>query len=125
MFYCFYKGVTKVRNILLTILISVPLSTFADEAPASADTAAGEAVYSQTCIACHGSGGKGTIPGVPDFTDAEGVLSKSDTDLLNNISNGFQSPGSFMAMPAKGGNPALIEADIKAVLVYIRTTFGK
>jgi len=52
-------------------------------------------------------------------------LAKADNVLLQNVMNGFQSSGSPMAMPPKGGNPALNEADIKAVLKYMRKTFGK
>lgn len=90
----------------------------------SVDGPDGKAVFEQTCIACHGGDGKGAIPGVPDFTVKGGLLTKSDTDLINNITNGFQSPGSFMAMPPKGGNPGLSDADVAAVLAYIRATFG-
>ncbi|MFH1820201.1 MAG: cytochrome c, partial [Pseudomonadota bacterium] len=28
----------------------------------------GQAVYNGTCIACHGSDGTGSLPGVPDLT---------------------------------------------------------
>jgi len=108
-----------VHKLLFAVLIFLPFSALAD------DTAAGKAVFSQTCVACHGADGTGTIPGVKDFSAKDSPLSKSDEELVNNITNGFQSPGSFMAMPPKGGNPALTEADIKAVLVYIRATFGK
>tara|TARA_R110002111_G_scaffold151735_1_gene218457 strand:- start:735 stop:875 length:141 start_codon:yes stop_codon:yes gene_type:complete len=45
--------------------------------------------------------------------------------LLQNITDGFQSPGSPMAMPAKGGNVDLTDGDIKAVLVYVRESFSK
>jgi mono/diheme cytochrome c family protein len=85
----------------------------------------GQATYAQTCIACHGADGKGAIPGVPDFTAKAGPLSKSDGELVKNISEGFQSPGSFMAMPAKGGNSALTEDDVRAVLAYLRSEFGE
>jgi len=88
-------------------------------------TELGQAIYAQTCIACHGADGKGSIPGVADFTDANGPLSKEDTELIRNISEGFQSPGSFIAMPVLGGNPALTEKDVEAVLDYIRTEFEK
>jgi len=120
MYWHFYKGVTKVRSIPLIVLMAVSIPGLADDAPQVEDTAAGKAVYIQTCIACHGADGKGTIPGVKDFSAAEGPLSKSDKELVENITNGFQSPGSFMAMPPKGGNPALTEEDIAAVLAFIR-----
>jgi len=84
----------------------------------------GKVVFEQTCIACHGGDGKGAIPGVPDFTAKGGLLTKSDAELIDNITNGFQSPGSFMAMPPKGGNPGLSDADVAAVLAYIRAAFG-
>ncbi|VAW90986.1 Cytochrome c, class I [hydrothermal vent metagenome] len=87
-------------------------------------TLSGKAIYAQTCIACHGADGTGGLPGVPNFTDKNGPLSKADDVLLQHISNGFQSPGSAMAMPPKGGNPELNSADIKKSLSYIRETFG-
>ena len=85
----------------------------------------GKAVYETTCIACHGAGGKGEIPGVPDFTKKKSPLSKSDAELFQNLLNGFQSPGSFMEMPAKGGNPDLTEQDIQDVILYLREEFEK
>ena len=113
------------RILLLSVIMLVPVLVFANDAPETADAAAGKAIYSQTCIACHGANGKGAIPGVADFTAKDGSLAKSDGELLKNISEGFQSPGSFMAMPPKGGNPTLMEADMRAVLAYLRAEFGK
>ena len=112
------------RCLLIPVLTLIPVLAFSDGMPASADAATGKAVYSQTCIACHGANGKGTIPGVTDFTAKDSPLLKSDAELVKNISEGFQSKGSFMAMPAKGGNPALTEADIRTVLAYLRAEFG-
>jgi len=85
----------------------------------------GSAVYHQTCAACHGANGKGSVPGAPDFTNKNGPLSKSDALLLQHIENGYQSPGSAMAMPARGGNPKLTDEDLKNTLTYIRQTFGE
>ncbi len=82
----------------------------------------GEQIFKQTCVACHGADGKGAIPGVPKFSER---LSKSDEVLLTNIKNGFQSAGSPMAMPAKGGNPALTDSDLAAALSYIKQSFGQ
>ena len=85
----------------------------------------GQAIYSQTCVACHGASGTGAIPGTPDFTRPDGSLSKADAELVRSITVGFQSPGSPMAMPAKGGNPDLNAVDVRAVLGYLRESFGK
>lgn len=85
----------------------------------------GEAVFNQTCVVCHGANGKGTVPGAPDFTSASGPLAKSDDVLIRHILEGFQSPGSPMSMPARGGNPKLTPADLQAALEYIRQTFGR
>ena len=84
----------------------------------------GKAIYDQTCIACHGANGKGAIPGVPDLTDSNGRLSQPDDVLLINVVRGLQSSGSPMAMPPKGGNPELSEADIRAVIEYLHSSFG-
>ncbi len=83
----------------------------------------GKEVYTTTCIACHGGDGKGVVPGAPDFTNKNGRLSKADDELMNSLSNGMQSPNSPMAMPAKGGNRSLTQADLKNVLEYLRKTF--
>jgi len=82
----------------------------------------GVQIYKQTCVACHGADGSGAIPGVPDFGER---LSKSDDTLLQHIIEGFQSPGSPMAMPARGGNPNYTDQDLREALSYIRNNFGK
>jgi cytochrome c5 len=112
------------RTISFFAIILLPFLVHAEDAPEAADAGAGKAIYSQTCIACHGADGKGAIPGVADFTAKDSPLSKSDPELLTNVSEGFQSPGSFMAMPPKGGNPGLTEEDVRAVLDYLRAEFG-
>jgi cytochrome c5 len=85
---------------------------------------AGEKVYAQTCIACHGANGKGSIPGVSDFTKADGPLAKSDDTLFASIRDGLVTPGKPLSMPPKGGNPSLTDDEIQAVLDYLRSKFG-
>jgi len=111
-----------VRAILWTTCVLLSGQVLANEP--NPEVAAGQAVYSQTCIACHGANGKSAIPGVADLTKSDGALSKSDEALIKSITEGFKSPGAALAMPAKGGNPSLTEADINAVLAYLRATFG-
>ncbi len=83
----------------------------------------GQLVYNGTCIACHGSDGTGSLPGVPDLTGKTGLLSQDDAVLLGRMADGYQSPGSSMAMPPKGGNAALTDVDLRAVLKYMRNEF--
>ena len=85
----------------------------------------GQDIYDGSCTSCHGADGKGRVPGAPDFTATNGVLSKPDDVLIKHITEGFQSPGSPMAMPANGGNPNLSETDIRNVLTYLREAFGR
>lgn len=85
----------------------------------------GRDVYNETCVACHGANGKGTIPGAPDFTNSNGPLKNSDSVLLSRSLNGYQSPGSSVSMPAKGGNPHLSDQDVQNAISYIRKEFGR
>src|SRR3546814_7015051 len=93
--------------------------------PASAGTATDPALlFNQTCVACHGANGKGALPGVPDFTSAQGPLArKNDTQLAASILNGLQTPGAALAMPAQGGNPAVTADDAAALVRYLRQQF--
>jgi cytochrome c5 len=102
----------------------VPATSAIDATTGSA-LSSGKAIYERTCVACHGTDGTGNVPGAPDFTAADGPLSKPDEILVRHVTDGFQSPGSALAMPAKGGNPALGENDIRAVVGYLRESFGR
>jgi cytochrome c5 len=82
----------------------------------------GKVVFDSTCIACHGANGKGTIPGVPEL---QSRLSQTDGVLLQHIKDGFQSPGSVMVMPPRGGNPALTDSELSNVLMYMREQFAR
>jgi len=98
---------------------------FSGLANANVAMADGAEIYNSTCVVCHGADGKGVLPGVPDLTESAGRLTKADDELFNNVVNGFQSPGSSMAMPAKGGNTSLSNEDMKTVLKYMKQEFSK
>ena len=62
--------------------------------------------------------------GVPDFTRSNGVLSKPESELVQNTINGVSGGGRF-GMPVKGGNPDLSDQDIRNVIHYMLATFKK
>ncbi len=85
----------------------------------------GKALYMQTCPACHGPDAKG-VPGLgKDMTTSEFVQSKSDGELVEFIKNGraLDDPlnTTGVPMPPNGANPALSDADILAIVKFIRS----
>ncbi len=90
------------------------------EPAATNDPDRGRVLYEKTCARCHGADGTGVFSAVPDFTDRDGPLAQSDKVLHDHIKHGYRSPGSFMVMPAKGGNADLDEADIADIIAYLR-----
>ncbi|HEY9397869.1 MAG TPA: c-type cytochrome [Burkholderiales bacterium] len=92
----------------------------AAEAPAAAaatggDLALGEGVYKKTCFLCHGTG----AGGAPMLTKADWdsrVAQGKDT-LYKHAIEGFT--GEKGMMPAKGGNVALSDDEVKASVDYM------
>ncbi len=76
----------------------------------------GQQVYQASCVACHGAG----IAGAPKLDDkgqwATRIAKGVDT-LYASALNGVQ--GSAGLMPAKGGNPALSNAEVRAAVDYM------
>lgn len=108
-------------SISLSLLLGVALAAATAPAMASGSDN-GQTLYTDNCAMCHGPGGKGAIPGAPNFTKADGVLTQSDTVLTKRILEGFSSPGSSMAMPAMQGR--VDKAQVHEILEYMHKTFG-
>ena len=89
------------------------------------DAANGETLYSQTCIACHGPGGIGVVNLGKDMTQSEFIADLNDAELLAFIKRGrdVSDPANTtgVAMPPKGGNPAISDEQIMDIVAYIRT----
>jgi cytochrome c5 len=108
------------QNTAVVTLTSDVASTSTNEN----DIDLGKKIYSETCMACHGSDGKGAIPGVPNMSGKDSPLANnSESVLLQRIKSGYHDTHSSIAMPAKGGNPSLTDEDLKAVLHYMKNTF--
>lgn len=87
--------------------------------------ASGSKVYASTCITCHGPGAKGLKSLGKDLTTSEFVSKSNDDALLAFVKRG-RSPGepentTGIAMPPKGGNPALTDDQILDVIAYLRS----
>jgi mono/diheme cytochrome c family protein len=89
--------------------------------------AAGAKVYRYYCVACHQPDGRGLQSGVSggiavgpaNFVDDKTRLAKTDAQLLQSIADGIEVKG----MPAFGAS--LSVAQRRAVLAYLRATFGE
>jgi cytochrome c5 len=76
----------------------------------------GQQVYQATCFVCHGAG----IAGAPKLGDKgqwAKHIAKGVNTLYASAVNGVQ--GSAGAMPPKGGNLALSDAEVKAAVDYM------
>jgi cytochrome c6 len=75
------------------------------------------ALYSaQKCAACHGKDGKGNkaiSSEIPDFTDAAWQSKHSDAEFISMIKKGKK--------PMPGYESKLTEAEIKALVAYVRS----
>jgi disulfide bond formation protein DsbB len=106
-------------------LNDVNLTDNLDTSSENISSAKGQTLYESTCSACHGGDAKG-IEGVgKNLIEGEFVLQISDDDLLDFIKVG-REPGdpnntSGISMPAKGGNPALSDDDIKNIIAHLRS----
>lgn len=87
-----------------------------DKAPAQPKS--GQEIYQSVCSACHQAG----VAGAPKFGDAGAwqprVDARGESGLVDHALNGFN------AMPAKGGNPALSDEDVKRAVEYILEQAG-
>lgn len=76
----------------------------------------GHAIWQANCFACHGTGAAGA-PKIGDKNAWGPRIAKGLDTLESHAINGFQSNG--LVMPAKGGNPGLSDAEVKAAVKYM------
>jgi mono/diheme cytochrome c family protein len=74
----------------------------------------GKTVFTTNCVRCHGADGRGTRPGMPNFTSAAWHAKEPDAELLKAIQNG--NPGK---MPSFGTK--LAPGQQQAVVAYLRS----
>ncbi|HEB78834.1 MAG TPA: c-type cytochrome [Methylothermaceae bacterium] len=87
-----------------------------------ADSHRGEVLFQTHCAACHGPDGRGVVPGTPDFTRDRQRFAKGWDQVFQRVRDGFQSPGSPMAMPPRGG-AELEDEEIWDILAFLKQRF--
>ena len=89
-----------------------------------ADAASGETLFASTCAACHGQGGVGIDGLGPSMIGNVFIAGLSDDELGEFIVVGRPADHpdntTGIAMPPKGGNPALGGDDIDDIVAYLR-----
>ena len=106
-------------------------NTPADTTTASATTTAGpagEALYGR-CIACHQSTGAGLVGAFPPLAGSEwvtGPVSRPIAIVLHGVQGALTVAGTTYhgAMMPYGTNIPMNDAEVAAVLTYVRTHFG-
>ena len=91
--------------------------------------AAGETAFASLCAACHGADARG-LPNLGlNLVESAFVRSLSDTELRQFIIMGrpIWDPANTTGvdMPPRGGNPALSNEDILAIIAYLRVLSGQ
>ncbi|OGI42446.1 MAG: hypothetical protein A2150_07820 [Candidatus Muproteobacteria bacterium RBG_16_64_11] len=76
----------------------------------------GKSTYDASCAACHATGVAGA-PKLGDKTAWKDRIAKGNDAIYTNAIKGFQGKAGFM--PAKGGNAALADADVKAAVDHM------
>lgn len=83
---------------------------------ATAENSVGKSVYGKTCALCHGAGVAGA-PKPGDKADWAPRIAQGNDVLLKHAIEGFT--GAKGQMPARGGNPALTDDEIKATVAFM------
>lgn len=117
------QAITTTAAVELTAAVAQPASASAQTS--KGDPAVGKASFAQTCSACHGPTGEGLPNLGKNLTTSQFVAGQTDDQLIGFIKVGrlptdpLNTTG--IAMPPKGGNPALGDKDLENIVAFIRS----
>lgn len=96
-----------------TIAMVSAIALFGAMGPVQAN---GQKTYQASCFACHGTGAAGA-PKIGDKAAWKSRIAQGAPTLYEHALKGFKGSKGFM--PAKGGNPTLKDADVKAAVDHM------
>ncbi len=95
------------------------------DAAVTGDATNGEAVYLNTCAACHGADAAGVEGLGKTLAGSDFVASESEEALVALVTSGRPASDPLnttgIDMPPKGGNPSLNEQSIADVVAYLKS----
>lgn len=100
-------------------------STALAQGPGQAPSATrGKELYEESCSTCHGMQGQGVPHLGVDLQTSKFVTQKTDAQLVAFITQGRAANDplntTHVAMPPKGGNPALNPQNLADIVAYVR-----
>ena len=108
--YMFNMGSAEAKATETAVPAAAPAKAAAE--PAKAGVNKGKAVYEANCTACHAAG----IAGAPKAGDKAAWAPRLKTGMDALYATSLKGKG---AMPPKGGNASLADADVKAAVDYL------
>lgn len=121
------RVVRGIHVLLFVMLLAVACAPTVDQAPAATPdpVARGRDLYTRTCSPCHGPDATG-IPGLgKNLVGSEMLEQNSDATIVSFIKAGrpIDDPQNTtgLEMPPYGGNTLLSDADLFAIVAYLRS----
>lgn len=103
---------------------TVDVASTVAAAVVAGDAEQGQAVFSKTCITCHGPTGQGMPNLAPSLVGSQFIKAADDASLADVIrlgrALGDPNNKSGKVMPARGGNPFLSDEDISHLVAFVR-----
>ncbi|MEE9310167.1 MAG: c-type cytochrome [Cocleimonas sp.] len=107
----------KVETVAKNLKPVGAVTTKAAKTSGSAKARSGEEVYNASCLACHSTG----VANAPKPDDKAAWEPRVATGLDALMKTAIDGKG---AMPARGGNPAVTDEEIKAAILYMTKKAG-
>ncbi len=103
----------------------VPAVATAAPPPRKVDAERGGKLFLSSCASCHGVNGEGVPGSGRELRGSQFIATRDDAALLAFVKEGRQPWDPLnttrLAMPPRGGNPMLSDADLADIIAFVRT----